>query len=118
MRCVSWEAERWHQCALYDRVHGVKECEGCRGEVAKQEEMELCKGATIKEIMTEESEGKNGTMTRWWRKKKQGDTHGSWTGAFSLKKRKKEKPNELNIAWSAGAGQAMVRHTKQPWQKH
>lgn len=31
---------------------------------------------------------------------------------------KKEKPNELNIAWSAGAGQAMVRHTKQPWQKH
>lgn len=40
-------------------------------------------------------------------------------GVFSLKKRKEKKtPNELNIAWSAGAGQAMVRHTKQPWQKH
>lgn len=72
MRCVSWEAERWHQCALSDRAHGVKECEGCRGEVAKQEEMELCKGATIKEIMTEESEGKNGMMTRWWGKKTPG----------------------------------------------
>lgn len=34
-------------------------------------------------------------------------------GVFSLKNR-----DELNIAWSAGAGQAMVRHTKQPWQKH
>lgn len=36
----------------------------------------------------------------------------------SASKRREKNPNELNIAWSAGAGQAMVLHTKQPWQKH
>lgn len=57
MPCVSSEAERWHQCALYDRAHGVKECEAVE---RKQEEMDLCEGETLKEIMTGEIKVKMG----------------------------------------------------------
>lgn len=62
-------------------------------------------------MTAERREGENGEMPPWREKRMTLMAFG--LGAFSFYEK-----HELNIARGTAAGQAMVRHTKQSWQKH
>ena len=135
--CVSLEAERWHQCTAHEweqvqgrgeeRMLEVCEVKGERWQ-KKEEAREIKWNRRTERKQKRGKEDREWLMTRcveWSGRCPRGEeVEKKWRGdgmtlmAFGLGASSFYEEHELNIAPGRAAGQAMVRHAKQSWQKH